>query len=70
MGSNGNKGKARGYTQTGNLNADKIAFAATIRAAAGHQKNMSGICASVPEQEKFPAVRIRSIGYSLSTFYP
>ena len=60
VGSDGNKGKACGYTQTGNLNADKIAFAATIRAAAGHQKRLCGICVSVPEQEKFPAVHIEA----------
>lgn len=60
MGNNGSQGSARGYTQTGNLNVDKIAFSATIRAAAGRQKKLCGVGASGSEQKDFPAVRIET----------
>lgn len=60
VGRNGNRGYTCGYIQTGNPDTDKIAFAATIRAASGRQKGLCRADASAAEQGKFPAVRIET----------
>ena len=57
---NGNKGKPRGYTLSGNPNKNKIAFAATLRAASGHPQNPCGVHDFGPEAVDFPAIRIRT----------
>ena len=57
---NGNKGKPRGYTLSGNPNKNKIAFAATLRAASGHPQNPCGVHDFGPEAADFPAIRIRT----------
>lgn len=46
-GNMGSRGKELGFTQTGNLHRNKIAFAATIRAAAAHPKNQTGESAAI-----------------------